>query len=413
MEKTGSSKLNEKRLKVLIVLPGKLPVPAIYGGAIESTLQFILEQNHSKGNLEIVIISKTFNKLPKYNHVKYFFIDYNRLYHWKNFFFRVCRKLGIKIDNLDGEIVKRHVRRSSYDLVVIHGNSYWLKILAKVVNKEKLIFFVHANIFNDTNSESRLLGTLAGNYVAVSNFIKRNIVENGNVIESAVKVLKNPVNVSQFKKKRTIHEKMEVINAANFDANLTTLLFAGRLVRDKGLYEVLQAMKLLKDEGNTVNLLVVGSFGSGFAMQKGSTEYEGIIRRYISKHNLNVFFAGFVKNEVSPKYFHSCDIVLMPSLCDEAAGKVAMEGLASSKPVITTRKGGISEYIPDKAGILLELDSSFVDKLAESIRKLKNQKGLRETMGRYGFNVALNEFSEEIYYERYSALLENIHNRLN
>ena len=68
-----------KILKILIITPGKLPVPATCGGAVENLIQQLLDDNEKNTNFEFTVFSlyeeKAFEYSKKYKYTKFIFID--------------------------------------------------------------------------------------------------------------------------------------------------------------------------------------------------------------------------------------------------------------------------------------------------------------------------------------------------
>lgn len=115
----------------------------------------------------------------------------------------------------------------------------------------------------------------------------------------------------------------------------------GRLSRDKGSFELLEAFDCLNKERNDVALLMVG-------------DKEGNVPKHLLHitENINVIFTGFT-NEVN-KYMAACDIFVHPSY-REGFSMVIQEAMAMELPVITTDIPGPSEVIEEGVtGILVQ-----------------------------------------------------------
>ena len=84
---------------ITIILPGKLPVPETKGGAIESTIQLLIDENEISKKVNITIIStfdKVSNKISKkYKYTNFIWIRRGVLYDFINFFLHLIdiRKL--------------------------------------------------------------------------------------------------------------------------------------------------------------------------------------------------------------------------------------------------------------------------------------------------------------------------------
>ena len=392
---------------VAIVLPGALPVPCVLGGAIESTIQLIVEQNEIHKRLKITVFTpyeKTAKELScAFKQTQFIWIYKGRLYRLINFFIRGLRKVFFKrMDHLDGQILKWHLRKATFDKVIIHSNIFHLLALAKVLPKEKLVFYIHANLFFERTRFNERIGRAAGRYVAISEFVKREVVKNSGVAPPRVSVLKNPIDFEKFNAVSNSERCGYLAKKYDIKPDDFVLLFAGRIVENKGVKHLLMALNLLPEE-IPFKLLVIGSFGSGFGRGDKRDAFHDELMKLADLMPGKIIFTGFVHNSGLPKYHVLADVVVMPSLCEEAAGKVAMEAMASGRPVITTNAGGIPEYVTEECGIILKRGDHFVSDLAAAIRDLASDPAKRRRMGAAGAIEARN-FAPEIYYSNYVKL---------
>ena len=244
--------------------------------------------------------------------------------------------------------------------------------------------------------------SLPGRIVCVSNFIKRVIIENTGINEDKLVVIKNPIDFESFSDCR-INPDTHLRNKLGITKDEVVILFVGRIVENKGIKYLLQAM--LQLEANfPVKLIVIGSFGSNFGLSEKNDGFKNDILSLAKELGEKVIFTGFVNNLQLPAYHSFAHIVTMPSWVDESAGKVAMEALASGLPVITTTAGGIPEYITQEAGILLDRDDQFVENLKKSLETLINDADKRLQMGNMGKKLAF-EFHPNRFYNDYINLV--------
>ena len=398
--------------KIAIILPSYLPVPAVKGGAIESTIELIVKENEKFNELSLTVFS-TYDKqakflAQKFKKTKFVWIKKNYIYNFLDIVLRTVRKFFNKsIDRMDSQILKRLILRDNFDKVVIHGSSGHLKALSKVVPKEKIIFYIHANIFSKKTNKNKILGKMAGLYVTVSNFVKLEIQKNALVDGDRVKIIKNPIDFETFFQKPVSQNEAYAIRAKyKIKDDDVVLLFVGRIVPEKGIKELLLALRrcLKKNQFQPFKLLVVGSFGSNFGAKNDENTFSIEIKKLAASMEDRIIFTGFVHNSMLYKLHSVVDIALMPSLCEESAGKVAIEAMVSGIPVITTNAGGITEYVPAEAGIILERDEDFIENLAKSIETLMQNKTLRETMGKRGSEIS-KVFNPTRFYNDYVKLV--------
>jgi glycosyltransferase involved in cell wall biosynthesis len=108
-----------------------------------------------------------------------------------------------------------------------------------------------------------------------------------------------------------------------------------------------------------------------------------------------VTFTGSVGDPLAEGLFAASDVVCQVSRWEEVFGYVIAEAMATSRPVVGTRVGGIPELVRDgETGFLVERGD--VDSMAARILTLLRDKDLRLRMGVAGRKVAVEEFNHKI-----------------
>lgn len=259
-------------------------------------------------------------------------------------------------------MLARLIRQEKIDLV--HARSRapaWAAYIATRMTKTKFITTFHGthriqNGFKRFYNSSMVRGERV---IAISQFIKKHIMDNYAVPESRIDVaprgfdpkIFDPRLVDQLKiqtLKRTIGLKNEV----------PVLSLPGRLTRWKGQTLFLEALARIKDL--PWQAVIIGGPGKKIAYfeeLKALGLQLGIAER--------VFFVGNQPDITS--YYALSDIVVSASIEPEAFGRVAVEAQAMGKPVIVSAHGGSLEtVIDDKTGWYFD-NGNIVD-LAEKIR---------------------------------------------
>jgi spore coat protein SA len=176
------------------------------------------------------------------------------------------------------------------------------------------------------------------------------------------------------------------------------VLFAGRLVEDKGVHVLLEAMKLLKKQNVRLRAQIVGSSDFGFGKE---TEY---IKRLKANCPETVTFIEYRTGASLGDLFREADIFCSPSICEEGFGMVNVEALASGLPVVSTHSGGVGEIFTAGGGILVERGS--VVQLACALRRLAEDPDLRARTGRQGYAVFRERFTWSIARTRVQEIEE-------
>ena len=108
----------------------------------------------------------------------------------------------------------------------------------------------------------------------------------------------------------------------------------------------------------------------------------------------------------APRLMAAADILVSPGL-DEAAGLVALEAMASGKPVIGARSGATPE-------IVLDAETGFIvapmapAELAEKLVLLATDERLQREMGAAGRHRVETEFNERLPAARFSRIYEEL-----
>jgi glycosyltransferase involved in cell wall biosynthesis len=180
------------------------------------------------------------------------------------------------------------------------------------------------------------------------------------------------------------------------DASVTTnmmssgrILFVGRLVRRKGVDDLIEAFKMLLSDFPNARLEIVGD-GPERPRLTELVRTLGLEDR--------VKFYGSLRADALYEKYQECDVAAMPSrtMRDdvEGFGTVFLEAGLAGKPSVGTFSGGIPEAILDgKTGILVE--EGNVRELASALKRILGDADLRRRLGENARSRTLAEFTWE------------------
>ena len=176
------------------------------------------------------------------------------------------------------------------------------------------------------------------------------------------------------------------------------ILCVSRLSYRKGIHVLLNSMRILSQRRKDARLIVVGEGEMGLFLrtQAKLLDIEDKVR-----------FTGYVPDEELPKFFGLADVFVLPSITAEAFGIVLLEAMASGRPVVTTRVGGIPEVV-EGSGCGILVDPGDEQMLADAILLLLEDKGLREELGRRGREVAEDTYSWDVITERIEGVYREV-----
>jgi glycosyltransferase involved in cell wall biosynthesis len=217
--------------------------------------------------------------------------------------------------------------------------------------------------------------------IAVSESLKKRMIELKLAPEKKIIVLgsgsSNGIQVS----------KVQELSKTNIDISLEPdsfkIGFVGRITKDKGVIELLQAFRNLRKKYNNIKLLILGDFETGDPIPDSE-------RRYIET-DPNILFLGFQQNPFP--YYKFMDIFVLPSH-REGFANVCLEAALFELPIITTNAtGAIDTVIDGKTGLIYEVGN--VKQLEEKIEFLIRNPEIRKKMGIEGKKWVTKEFPSE------------------
>jgi glycosyltransferase involved in cell wall biosynthesis len=169
----------------------------------------------------------------------------------------------------------------------------------------------------------------------------------------------------------------------------TIVVLAGQVAEVKGIWDFIDAAQVLRSSGSTILLTVLGD----------DFQNQGALRREaeqaVNDRGLNetVRFLGFRAN--AQRLIPAFDIVAVPSHV-EPLGNATLEAMASARPVVGSRVGGIPEMVVDGVTGTLVPSRSAVD-LAAAIASLAADPARALAYGRAGRQRVADNFSVDAH----------------
>jgi glycosyltransferase involved in cell wall biosynthesis len=181
--------------------------------------------------------------------------------------------------------------------------------------------------------------------------------------------------------------------------------FIGRLVREKGVEELLEAMGEVITRVPTAKLLIVGDTLDSDRDRRTRKYMKGIIQR--TNLEAAVKFAGFRVD--IPQLLSTMDLLVLPSH-REGMPRTILEAMASGKPVVATDIRGCREEVVDGGtGFLVPVKNPLA--LAEAIVRLLTNKEEASRMGEAGRRRAREKFDEKKVVERQLEIYRELLNQ--
>ena len=304
-------------------------------------------------------------------------------------------------------------RRYTFDIVHGHLYSYMRFLWAKgyVAHFHSDPFYAgHNNEKYDLKSAD--LDYIARNtdaQIAVSQFIcddlKRGLHGLGNVY-----LVRYGIDTELFDPKRWQEESLSLRREWGIPENGIVFLFAGAIVPEKGVIQLVRVFSRLAAQNSNLHLALAGT--SKLWRDEGlktapSDSYEGQVRDNClgSVAAERIHFLGKVASSKMPAVYAACDVLVVPSIWREAFGLVALEALASGRPVIASSVGGLVEFVNEQNGLLVSPEAE--GELENAMRALAESRELRQKLGSRGRAHALL-FSWHLAAQQLDAIYKRI-----
>lgn len=191
----------------------------------------------------------------------------------------------------------------------------------------------------------------------------------------------------------------DVQSAIKHHNKIPHILFLSNLLTTKGIFVLLDALKILLDKDILFFCDVVGGETYDVSISDFNKE---IASRGLKQH---IKYHGSKYGEKKRSFISSSDIFVFPTY-NETFGLVLLEAMELCKPCISCNEGGIPNIIKNKqTGIIVPKQDSI--SLANAIEKLIKDPELRKSMGIAGREHFLKEFTINKFEYRLKTILEN------
>ncbi len=244
---------------------------------------------------------------------------------------------------------------------------------------DKLIVFFSSQVFTDSESQKKLLVK-----EKIASVEKISVLGYGSI---------SGVNIERFSP--SINTKNEIRKKIAKNQNNCVFLYVGRLARDKGLFDLIEAFRITFGLLNKIELWIVGPNEEGLQF-----ELESIVK----SNNLPVSFIG--PTDLPEDYMKASDVFVLPSY-REGFGTAVIEAGACCVPAIAYRIDGIVDAIEDGfSGILVALKD--IESLSKSMLFLAENPRIRIEMGNNARSRVEDFFSSDAITSAWLSQYKNV-----
>lgn len=413
--------------RVAVVTSGYLPVPNVLGGAVEALDMMMVRENEKAPNFEFTVFSSWAPGVDEvvrdgaFQHTDFRFIKTpllvkaaDRCMYWTAKYILHKKKLmsyryiaqrlwyirkvakALSKDDANGQ--------APFDKVMIENHATLFMTMQKYGNAErytdKVYYHLHNEVTNDFGCKHEI--AQVRKVLGVSNYIVGTLDKflrehgEGGLNPEQKAVWRNGVDTSRFGSNEAKSKAKVFRTKYGISDDDIVFLFSGRLTPEKGAEELLEAFTQVADQVPNAKLVVAGAF---FFNSNIKSPFEQKLHDLASQPQVKrkIIFTGFVDYNDMPALYEMADVCVLPSIWDDPAPLAVIESLASGKPLITTRSGGIPEYANDDCAIILERDDQLVEHLAQAMIILVSDTQRRDSMAAYDIELGHDLTSEAFF----------------
>lgn len=250
---------------------------------------------------------------------------------------------------------------------------------------ERITYYAATNVWPNSNS--------------ISDFIQKNGLTSKRKLTVIGNGSSNGINLKRFNSENLDPVKLQGIkDSIGYSSEFTYLLFAGRMVSDKGVTELVTAFKNLQIEDSTLKLILIGPYEKDLDPLPSEILYE-------IENNQSILLIGWT--DCMEYYMAIADFFVFPSH-REGFPNVLLQAGAMGLPIICSNIPGNTDLIEsEKSGFLFERNN---DKdLAASVSQAISNRGLAAEYAKTLKKKIIREFDrasvQQAILEEYQKLL--------
>jgi glycosyltransferase involved in cell wall biosynthesis len=292
-----------------------------------------------------------------------------------------------------------------YRIDLIHLNFTGLTnpaLMGMYLTPAKILFTEHASGVSIAASKTPLNCLKVGKQllmkrisanIGVSEYVSRRIRDTVPISSHKIKTIYNGVNISRFQGV----SKVEARKQLSLAEDLTYIATVAMLIPEKGIQILIESLGQLQKRGmNKIQLLIIGE-----------GDYRGKLESAVEKLKLDQSVQFLGRRSDVHTIMAAADVVVTPSIWDEAFGLSIAEAMASARPVIASAVGGIPELIDSGENGLL-VSPGNAQELADALFTILENPALAEEMGRRGREKAIHKFNLELQVTKLVDLYQEI-----
>jgi glycosyltransferase involved in cell wall biosynthesis len=255
---------------------------------------------------------------------------------------------------------------------------YWPLILTGRTTGTRTALFRHWEYMSRGRASRTLLPRLANRFILVSQAQRESFRRDGVAVDG-MQILYNPFDTARLEPSAGARERVR--NTLGVQDATVVIGYVGRMIKDKGIFELLAAADTLLSAEPTARILWVGD-GPDLKELRAKAEDSP----YKAAH----LFHG--RSDDMQGIYNAIDVLVVPSLYPDPCPRVPLEAQACGTAVVCNDAGGLREtLLPNVSGMLVPRGD--VGQLAAAILMLTRDRQLRGVMGQAGRQFVCANFS--------------------
>jgi len=317
-------------------------------------------------------------------------------------FFNIEIERNIRIDNIIRAVtsINALLKENQYDIVHVHTPiaAFIGRLVAKMRKVPHVIYTAHGFYFHENmkpikrafyKSLEHFACKTSTDYLFCQSIEDTVLASRSKFIDpQRIVHIGNGVDIERFKP--DIETSSIVRRELNIQPDTPVISFIGRMVREKGIFDLIEAFRLtLKTHPDAILILVGDSKSAIDRDQKSSFKLLELIKRYSLQEN--IIMTGF--HNRPEEILCASDIFVLPSY-REGVPRTICEAMACGVPVIATDIRGPREQIVDGENGFL-VPTSSPELLSRKINELISNRGQRLKMAEKARKTAETLFDEK------------------
>ncbi len=337
-------------------------------------MEGVLVDALKKENIKVLVMSYPIMRRKFFNFKGVIQYGY-RLIKYTNKIAKIAKKYNIDIIHsntaatLEGSFIARR----------LHIPQLWS--IHEIIIKPKIIYKITCRLIAKYSSITITDSIAVKLHLEASRYFKSN----------SIKVIYNGVDSTKFNPNTDcnyLYDEWKIPRTARIIGMI------GRINSWKGQLDFLQAANLIMEKYSDVYTVFIGSSFSGEEWRE--KELTNQIKK--SPYKDRIINQGYRTD--SPAIYKLLDIFVLPSINPDPLPTVVLEAMATEKPIVGYRHGGVCEMVKENYNGLLAEVKNPLD-LFTQIDKLLANKNYREILGKNSRKRLIEKFSLDSYVDNY------------